>query len=76
MASSPVQKGRGEEANIDCLVSRLLSRQRMNPHAVSGWGAWRRRVATVPVVQKAFPVIPYCFWAIFVILKLFNVLFI
>jgi hypothetical protein len=31
---------------------------------------------TVPVVQKAFPVIPDCFGAIFVIFDLFNVLFV
>jgi len=26
--------------------------------AASGGGAWRRRAATVPVVQTAFPAIP------------------
>jgi hypothetical protein len=34
------------------------------------------RATTVPVVQKAFPVIPDCFGAIFVIFGLFNVLFV
>jgi hypothetical protein len=56
------------------LLAWIFLRQRVG--SASGGGAWRRRAATIPVVQKAFPVIPYCFGAIFVIFGLFNVLFI
>jgi hypothetical protein len=45
--SSPVQKGKGEEANLDCPVSRLLSRRRVNP-----------RAAILPAFPESFPVIP------------------
>jgi len=48
----------------------------MNPRAASGGDTWRRHATTFLVVQKAFPIIPGCFGAIFIILKLFNVLFV
>ena len=47
----------------------------MNPRTASGGGTWRRHAATVLVVQKAFPVISYCFGTLFVILILFNIPF-
>jgi hypothetical protein len=53
--SSPVQKGKGEEANLDCPVSRLLSRQHVNPRAASGGDAWRGRTATVYTGLEGFP---------------------
>jgi len=69
----------GEEGNKPFqtpLVAWIFLRRRVNPRTASGGGVWRRRVATVPVVQKAFLVIPDYFGAIFVILKLFNVFFV
>jgi hypothetical protein len=53
--SSPVQKGKGEEANLDCPVSRLLSRQHVNPRAASGGDAWRGRTTTVYTGLEGFP---------------------
>jgi len=48
----------------------------MNPCAANHDGAWRRRAATVPVVQTAFPAISGVLGALFVNFKLFSVIFI
>jgi len=50
-----VQKGKGEEANLDCPVSWLLSRRRMNPHSTSGDDVWRGCAAIVHTGPKGFP---------------------
>jgi hypothetical protein len=50
--------------------------RRVNPRAASGGGAWRRRNAIVPVVQK---VSQHCYGFLgvcFVILKCLNVIFV
>ena len=60
------RQGREEEKRLSQIPLFPISslRQRVNPYATSGGGTWRRRSATVPVVQKAFPVILDCFGAI------------
>jgi len=58
------EEGKGEEAKLDPPVSRRSLRRRVNPRTTSGGGVWRRRAATISVVQKAFLVIPDCFGAI------------
>jgi len=50
-----VQKGRGEEANLDCPLPWLLSWWRVNPRAASGDGAWRGCAATVHTGPEGFP---------------------
>jgi len=50
-----VQKGKGEEANLDCPVSWLLSRRCVNPRSTSGGDAWRGRAATVHTGPEGFP---------------------
>jgi hypothetical protein len=54
---------------------RLSWRQRVNPRTASSGGAWRRRAATVFVVQKDSPAIPGVFRGYFANFKLFHVIF-
>ena len=48
-----------------------LQWRRVNPRTANGGGAWRRRVATVFVVQKDSPAIPGVLGAILQILNCF-----
>ena len=50
--------------------------RRMGSRAASSGDAWRRRAATVAAVQMDFPAIPGVLGAVFVIFKVFNVIFV
>jgi len=49
-----VRKRRGEETNLDCPVSWLFSRRRVNPRAAT--------IPSVPGFIEAFPAIPGLFF--------------
>jgi len=77
---TPARTGRGEEAVADPCFFRRFVRQRVNPRAASGGGAWRRRAATVPAVlwlHRTGPSTVMDFLnGCFVILELFDVIFV
>jgi len=53
----------------------LFWRRRVNPHAASSRGAWRRRAATIFVFQKDSPAILGVFRGYSANFKLFHVIF-